>query len=264
MFSSSFEGGRYGSRARRSPWRGLVLALFLPLSALAQSLPSPAQSSALTLDQALLLAQRYSRQMQAQAALAQSARQMAVAAGQPPDLTLKLGINNLPVTGADQFNLTNDFMTMTSIGVMKELIGSAKLKARTARFEREAEVADANRAMAQINLQRNTATAWLDRHFLERMRELLQAQRDEGKLQIEAAEAAYRGGRGTQAEVFAVRSAVALIDDRLKQSQQQVLMAQTRLVRWVGPESTRMLAAPPRLEQRQPPPGESGRPGNAA
>ncbi len=247
MFTSRFGIGchRHHTSARlaRQALLAAICALLLPLSAGAQ----PTQTPGLTLERALLMSQQHSRQMAAQEAVAQSARQMAIVAGQPPDLTLKLGINNLPVTGRDQFNLTNDFMTMTSIGVMKELTGSAKLKARAARFEREAEVADANRAMAQINLQRDTATAWLDRHFLERMRELLQAQRDEGKLQIEAAEAAYRGGRGTQAEVFAVRSAVALMDDRLKQSQQQVLMAQTRLVRWVGPEGARMLAAPPDL-----------------
>ena len=246
MFISRLESSLYG-RHTPAQWirraTGASVAALLSLFALAQ----PTQTPSLTLERALLLSQQHSRQMAAQEALAQSARQMAVAAGQPPDLTLKLGINNLPVTGPDQFNLTNDFMTMTSIGVMRELTGSAKLRARTARFEREAEVADANRDMAQINLQRDTATAWLDRYFLERMRELLQAQRDEGKLQIEAAEAAYRGGRGTQAEVFAVRSAVALIDDRLKQSQQQVLMAQTRLVRWVGPEGTRRLATPPDL-----------------
>jgi len=235
MFTSRFMVGRCGPVTLCR----LVLALGLPLPALAQT--------PLTLDQALQLSQRHSRQMAAPEALAQSARQMATAAGQLPDLTLKLGINNLPVTGQDQFNLTSDFMTMQSVGIMRELTRADKRQARTARFEREAEVADANRAMAQTNLQRDTTAAWLERHYLERMRNLLGTQRTEAALQVEAAEATYRGGRGTQADVFAARSVVALLDDRLQQAQTQVLAAQTRLVRWVGPEGNQALAPPPDL-----------------
>ncbi len=246
MFTSRFTGGRCGPVALCN----LALALGLGLG-LGMPLPTPAVTFAsepvLGLDRALLLAQQHSRQMAAQEALAQSARQMAVVAGQLPDLTLKFGINNLPVTGPDQFNLTNDFMTMQSVGVMRELTRADKRQARTARFEREAEVADANRAMAQVNLQRDTATAWLERHYLERMRDLLSAQRTEATLQVESADAAYRGGRGAQADVFAARSAVALMDDRILQVQTQVLAAQTRLVRWVGPEGNQVLAPPPDL-----------------
>ena len=233
----------------------LVLVLGLPFSTLAQTqpagTPAPAPnlvpSLTLGLDRALLLAQQYSRQLPAQEALARSARQMGMAAGQLPDLTLKFGINNLPVTGPDQFNLTSDFMTMQSVGIMRELTRADKRQARAARFEREAEVADASRALAQVNLQRDAATAWLERHYLERIHDLLGVQRTEAALQTEAAQAAYRGGRGTQADVFAARSAVALMDDRIQQAHIQVLAAQNRLVRWVGPEGNQALAPPPDL-----------------
>ena len=219
------------------PW--LLSSLLLPATAWAQPL--------LTLERAVQLSLQQSRQLPAQDALVESARHMAVAAGQSPDLTLKLGINNLPVTGSDAFNLTNDFMTMASIGVMRELTGADKLKARSARFEREADVALADRAMTQINLGRDTAMAWLERHFNERMTALMRTQREEARLQVEGAEATYRGGRGTQAEVFAARAQVAQIDERLQQIQQNIDVAQTRLVRWVGPEGRQALAAAPDL-----------------
>ena len=119
----------------------------------------------LTLDDALRLAQERSRQLPAQQASAAAAREMAVAAGQRPDPTLKAGINNLPINGPDRFSLSRDFMTMRSIGVMQEFTREGKLKARTARFEREAEVAEAGRELALANLQRDTAMAWLDRHY---------------------------------------------------------------------------------------------------
>jgi outer membrane protein TolC len=231
-----------------SPWRRRAGRMLLPLVLGALALPAlPAEP--LTLDQALQLAQARSRQLVAQQASAHAAREMAVAAGQLPDPTLKVGISNLPINGPDRFALTSDFMTMRSIGVMQELTRSGKLKARAARLEREAEAAEAGSTLALVNLQRETAIAWLDRFFQERMRETLIRQRDEARLQIDAADAAYRTGRGSQADVFAARSAVALIEDRIAQTERQAATATTMLARWIGADATRALpAASPALD----------------
>src|SRR5882672_12790565 len=85
----------------------------------------------LTLDEALRLAQERSRQLPAQEAAANASRQMAIAAGQRPDPTLKAGVNNLPVNGPDRLSLTRDFMTMRSVGMSQEFTRDSKLKART-------------------------------------------------------------------------------------------------------------------------------------
>ena len=90
--------------------------------------------------------------------------------------------------------------------------------------------------------------AWLDRFYQERLQELLVAQRNEARLQIEAADAAYRGGGGAQADLFAARSAVAQIEDRIAQAERQVATAKTRLARWVGTDADKSLAAPPALD----------------
>ncbi|MDE2626627.1 MAG: TolC family protein [Burkholderiales bacterium] len=202
----------------------------------------------LSLDQALRLAQARSHQLVAQDAAASAAREMAAAAEQLPDPTLKAGVNNLPIDGPDRYSLTNDFMTMRSIGVMQEFTRADKRRARSVRFEREAEVAQAGRAVALADLRRDTAMAWLERCYQERMRAVLQAQRTEAGLQVEAAEAAYRGGRGSQADVFAARSAVAQIDDRIRQADGQIAAARTRLARWVGVQADEPLAPPPPLD----------------
>lgn len=237
---------RRAPRASWSPRRWLAGCLSALL--LAASSPGVQAQATLSLDQALRLAQDRSRQLTAQDLAAAAAREMSAAAGQLPDPTLKAGINNLPIDGADRFSLTRDFMTMRSIGAMQELTRDEKRRARSARFEREAEVAEAGRAVALADLRRDTAMAWLDRHFQERMRELLRAQRTEVVLQIEAAEAAYRGGRGPQADVFAARSAVAQIDNRLREVDLQVATARTRLARWVGGVADQDLAAAPALD----------------
>ena len=199
----------------------------------------------LTFDQALRLAQDRSRQLSAQDYAAQSAREMAVAAAQLPDPTLTAGINNLPINGPDRFSLTRDFMTMRSVSVMQQFTRADKRTARAARYDREAEAAGAGRTVALADLQRDTALAWLDRYYLERIRDLRAAQRDEARLQIEAADAVYRGGRGSQSDVFLARSAVAQIEDRIAQAEQQIEVATTRLARWVGAQASLPLGPPP-------------------
>ena len=254
MFSVS------SKRLPRQPRIYGCLARLAVLCATFASVNSQAQQ-ALTLDQALRAAQDRSRQLVAQDFAASASREMAIAAGQRPDPTLKAGINNLPVDGPDRFSLTRDFMTMRSIGVAQEITRSDKLTARSARFDREAEAAEAARVVALADLRRDTARAWLDRHYQERMQDLLRTQRAEAGLQIEAAESAYRGGgggaggggggggggRGSQADVFAARSVVALIDDRLRQTERLLATAKTRLARWVGADAHQALGAPPSM-----------------
>lgn len=213
--------------------------------AFAQSAPL----GSLSLESALKLAQTRSSLLLAQDSAATASREMAVSAGQLPDPTLKLGINNLPVTSSDRFSLSRDFMTMRSIGVMQEFTRSDKREARSVRFESEAQVAYANRNVTIANLQRETAMAWLERYYSERMREVLNQQRDEAKLQIEASDTAYRTGKGSQADVFAARSAVAQIEDRIAQADRQVLASNTKLTRWIGDAAAQPLDRLPAMDK---------------
>ena len=234
----------YASTAR--PTRaGRLLALAVLFGAFI-NFPSHAQA-ALTLDQALRAAQAWSRQLVAQDASAAASRQMAIAASQLPDPVLKAGLNSLPVSGADRFSVARDSFTMATVGVAQEFTRADKRKARSGRFDREADLADAGRAVALANLRRDTAIAWLNRLFQERIRETLQTQRSEADLQIEAAQAAYRGGRGTQTDVIAARSALAQIDDRIFQAERQLVTAKTQLARWVGADANQALGPPPPL-----------------
>lgn len=200
---------------------------------------------ALSLEQALQLAQQRSLQIVAQTASAAGAREMAIAAGQLPDPQLRVSLDALPVNGANRFSLTRDDFTMATLGVTQELTRASKRQARSTRFEREAATAEASRAATMARLQQDTAAAWLDRYHLERIRDALRTQRDEAGLQVDAAEAAYRGGRGPQGDVFAARSAVALIEDRIDQIERQVASAVTQLVRWVGEDAKQPLLGQP-------------------
>jgi outer membrane protein TolC len=219
------------------------------VAALAVSRESTAQDvDALTFDEALRLAEERSQQLRAEEAAALAAREMAAAAAEAPDPVLTAGINNLPVNGPDQFSLNDDFMTMRSVGLSRELTRHDKRDARAARFTREAEVADAGRALALSDLQRETASAWLERYFRERVREVVEQQRDQARLQVEAADLAYRSGLGPQSDVFAARAAVAALEDRLAAAARDEQVATTRLARWIGSAAQRPLAVLPNIE----------------
>lgn len=230
--------------------RVLSLALWLALPLCAQT------QQALTLNQAQELSRQRSMQLLAQDAAGKAAQHLAVSAAQLPDPTLKLGLNNLPLNGADRFSVSRDFMTMRSLGVMQEFTREDKRRFRSARFTQEAEVAASSRVLALTQLQRDTATAWFDRYYLEQQQPLLSRLRDEAALQVAAADAAYQGGRGSQAEVFSTRLYAAQIDDRVAQSLSQLNSAKIQLSRWVGEAGTAPLAAPPDTSQVQLDPGD--------
>jgi outer membrane protein TolC len=173
---------------------------------------------------------------------------MSVSAGQLPDPVLRLGVDNLPVTGPDSYSLTNDFMTMRRIGVMQEFPREEKRRLRSERSEREAERESASRQAMFANVQRDAALAWLDRYYAEQMRSVLEKLGDDTQALIGAAEAAYRGGRGSQTDVLAARATLVSLDDRRSLLERQLRTAKIMLARWIGADAERDLAGQPNIQ----------------
>lgn len=234
---------RAGAPHHRLP--ACLIALLLAATAGAASAQPVFSQAGLTLAEAQKIAVTRSRQVAAQDAMALAAREMAAAAGQLPDPVLKLGLDNVPADGADRFSLGTDSMTMRRIGVMQEITRDDKRRLKSARFEREAERAASEKAAAVANVQRDTALAWLERHYLERLHAALAAQAQEAQLEIEAADGAYRAGRGSQADVFAARAARVGLEDRLSELDRRLRNARAALARWVGDAADAPLAAAP-------------------
>src|SRR5258706_1866510 len=207
-----------------------------------------AHAQTLTLEEAQRRAVDRSRQLAAQASAVRSSREMAVAAGQLPDPVLKAGIDNLPINGEDRFSVTRDFMTMRRIGIMQELTRGEKRDLRAQRFEREAEKGIAEKAMATASIQRGTALAWLDRYYAEAMLKVFAEQIGQVKGEIAAAEAVYRGGRGSQADVIGAHSTLAALEDKASELRRRVLVGKTNLARWMGEGADAPLAALPAME----------------
>src|SRR5215471_21787502 len=223
-------------------------AFLVPALALLCNAPPALAETPLTLAEAQRAAVARSRMLAAQDAAATAAREMKVAAGQLPDPVATIGVENLPIKGPDAWSFTKDFMTMRSIGVMQEFTRGEKREARAERYEREAEKALADKTASIAAIQRDSALAWLDRYYAEAMLAVVAEQSQQARLEIEAAETAYRAGRGNLADVLAARSALISLDDRASELRRRTASARIALARWVGSVADAPLVGRPPID----------------
>ncbi len=207
-----------------------------------------AADAPLTLSEAQRIAIARSRQLTAQDYAVTAAREMAISAGQLPDPIATLGVNNLPINGPDAWSLTRDFMTMASVGVMQEFTRADKREARAERFGREADKALAERDVRVAAIQRDTALAWFDRYYAEAMAAIVLEQGGAARTEIDAAEGAYRAGKGNLVDVLAARAALAGLDDRASELRRRASSARIALARWIGDAAEAPLAGKPTVD----------------
>lgn len=226
----------------------LLMALWLGIA-----LPARASDHGpLDLSMAVEAALARSQALRAQDAAARSAREAAVAAGQRPDPVLRVSLNSLPIEGDNRFSTSAEPMTSKAVSLMQAFPAEGKRQARSQRFEREAEVALATRAQRAASLRRDTAIAWFERHAQEQRVALLRAQLNENRLQLQAAEAATRGGlpAGTSSpsvDWLNARDAVAQTQQALLGAEAGLVNARQALARWTGMAPDRPLGDAPAL-----------------
>ncbi|MBI2799833.1 MAG: TolC family protein [Gammaproteobacteria bacterium] len=235
---------------RRTFVRGVLLpsALIGAAGLLAWSAATTAAAVPLTLGAALHYAVERSRQLSGADSAVLAAREMAVAAGQLPDPVLKFGLDSWPVNGPHRFSVGDDDFTMGRVSLSQEWTRAEKRQLRTQRFEREGEKTLAEKTVAIAAIERDTAIAWLDRYYAEAMAAVIAEQRQAVELEIAAADSAYRGGSGGQADVIAARSARAELADSASEIDSRGRAAKANLARWVGDAAELPLAGKPALD----------------
>lgn len=224
----------------------LLLALWLAI---------PIHSAAqvpLTLVEAQRLASIEAPTLAAQRAAVDAARQLVLPAGEQADPKLILGIDNLPVEGADRFSVSRDFMTMRRIGVMQDMTRSDKRVLRGERALADVRREEVMLTLTEVNLRRDVALAWIEVYFADRQLTLLKALDQETRLQVTAAEAAFAGGKSTGSEPFAARQSLLQLADREIDVERMAARARAGLARWVGSAAQQPLADPPAFDQLAP------------
>ena len=219
---------------------------------LLSGLSSPRAQAAgadLTLAQAQQRALARSRSLPARDASIAAARELAKAASRLPDPVLRAGIDTLPVSGAERFNIGADFMTMRRIGVMQEFTALEKRQLRASQLDATAEKASAEKEAEIARIEQETALAWFELYFAKQVADLGRQQLAQAQLDLEAAQAAYRSGKGNQGDVFAARGRIGAAQDKESEFDTRVRAARSMLARWAGPDADVATAALPNVDE---------------
>ncbi|HEY9552829.1 TolC family protein [Allosphingosinicella sp.] len=222
-----------------SPWRGSVTTAL----ALAVAQPQPALAqAALSLDEALALSIEQQPALSAFTRTARAAEEAAVAARQLPDPQLTTGIQNLPVTGSEAFDINADFMTMKTIGIMRTQVREAKREAASARYLAEAAVSLAEQDVLARRIQREVMLGWIEVITAQQKREVLSflIEKLEGRQSL--VEDSILDGTATPADVIAIKAEISAARAELLAAQDAEAAGRAMLARWIGDAAQRPLS----------------------
>ena len=223
--------------------RTVVTSIALALAA------TPSFGQPLSLEEALKAGEAQSPRLAAQRHMLSSTEAQLGRAGQLPDLKLRLGIENLPITGPDAWHYDRDFMTMRQIGISQEFPNRAKRSALNLRAERMHDVESANLTAQRTVLHRDIAMAWLEVHFAERVRAALERLARQLQLHSDTVSAAVARGRQSAAEALMVRLAFEQANDRVIEQERMAARSRIMLASFIGDEARRPLGEAPDMSR---------------
>ena len=211
-----------------------------------------AQTSGLSLDQALQMAAQRSASSQAASASVQASREMAAKSDQLPDPMLKFGVDNLPVNRSDKFSLTRDFMTMRRVGIEQQWLSADKRTARAERGQRAVEIEEANYLTNVAKVREETATAWINMLYAQRTVELLKALENEAAQDATTGQATLRSGKSGASDALQAQLTLSQAQDRIRKGEQALKSARTALARWIATPVEYVSSALPTLTSHVP------------
>ncbi|AJJ20595.1 TolC family protein [Yersinia intermedia] len=218
------------------PTAALPLRLAALLMAALFTLPAVGYAADITLEQALVSAERYSAELSANQHQVNALENMASSATQLPDPKLKFGIENLPVGGSNARRFTREGMTMQRVGIMQDYISSDKRQRKADTLSAEARKTAAGSETIRTRLQKETAQAWLDLALTEQAVSAAQVLVQESEKQLALQRAGVASGGALPSSVLDARLTLSAMQDRLTTAQRDVALAQTQLTQLTGIE----------------------------
>ena len=213
--------------------------------ALAAPFAHSAGTEPLPLAEAQRIGEKISPRLVAQGAALAAATELVPRARELPDPKLRIGIENLPVNGADRFEYNTDSMTMRRIGVMQDFPNAEKRRLRGERAALERDVEAANLDAQRAGLRREIALAWLELYFAQQARAPLVELVGELQLQLDTVSAAIAAGRQNTADALALRGAGVAAQDRVIEQDRTIERARYTLAAWLPEDASRPLGDPP-------------------
>jgi len=210
-------------------------SVFLRAAALAAAFaPCIAAAVPLSLESALELAVQRSEASRSARAGIESATQSSRAASQLPDPTLRVGVENLPVTGPDRLHTTRDSMTMKRVGVSQEWLSPSKRAARQAAADASVQRETVALQAALADVRKQTALAYIDAYFAGEALALTTLMEHHAHEEWEASRARLSSSTGSSQEALALDAARGVAADETAEIVQRQSAARLALLRWVG------------------------------
>lgn len=164
-------------------------------------------------------------------------------AGRLPDPQLSIGLNDVPVTGANAGSLTRDNFTMERVGIMQDVPNRAERRARTAVAAAEAEKAKAGLSVAGLDARLGAAQAWIALYFAERRGSLVDRLEQEAQLRSETIRGRFGAGGASVDETVIAAIDASQVEDRKSRATAEIMSARAALRRWVGDAADDSLAS---------------------
>ena len=228
---------------RRGPLHCLAMAALLVFAGSA----AQAQDIGLTLDAALQIATGRSSLIQAAQASVRGSSDVVIKAGQLPNPTLNLSVQDLPISGHQAFTIGQDNFTMRGIGIQQEWVSTEKRRLQTALANRAVDRDKSTYLERVADVRQQTAMAWLNAVYAKKAVALSAALVDHLGQELTARQASYRGANGTAVDVAQANLTLGNARDELIDAQQNEKTALIALSRWTAGNVLEVAGDPPEL-----------------
>lgn len=176
--------------------------------------------------------------------------EQAIAAGQLPDPTLRVGLANFPI---DHGGFSTEGMTQAQLGVRQAFprgrtraLSAVRLQSMATEFGRSAEARSREVVTA-------TRDAWLETYYWQRAQTIVAESRPFFADLVNVTRSMYSVGRKTQHDVLRADLELSRLDDRLIEADRARSEAQAELSRWLGDDAYRPVAMKLPSWQQPPP-----------
>lgn len=195
--------------------------------------PWPARA-ALTLDEAVAMAQRNDPWLAGSEFREQAVMAQGVAAGTLPDPVVSVGYANLPT---DTFDTDQEAMTQFKVGVVQMIPRGDSRALSRKRLDRLAEQFPYQREERRAQLAVSVTNAWLEAYRARESIRLIEQDRELFEHLVDVAESSYAAalGRTRQQDLVRAQLEVTRLEDRLAVLHQRQETAVSRLGEWLRP-----------------------------
>lgn len=205
----------------------------------------PIRAEPLSFDQAVAQAVADGPSVRAALLKVDAARSEAKAAGQLPDPTLSVGVENFPVSGPAAGRLSADSMTMRTIGVEQAAPSGAKRRAQRDRARSDIAFVEAASSVAIREVRVLTALAWLDLYYARRRLEAIDRILETLGPLLVSADAGVASGGSRPAQAIETGQSKAALEDQRSELLAATARARAELARWTGDPDADARGDPP-------------------